>query len=158
MLVLAFILALAMMTLLFDDVLDDQRNPNQQVMTNRVDGIPEVTLKRNRYGHYFATGSINGHAAEFLLDTGATHVAIPGKLAQKWKLKRGPDISVSTANGVVTAYMTRLDRVDLGDISLTDVRATINPQMKDEEILLGMSFLKELEMIQRGDTLILKQY
>lgn len=160
MLILAFVIALAMMTWFFGDVLDKQRNPNQQVMkTINTAGLPEVVLQQNRQGHYLATGSINNHSVNFLLDTGATDVAIPGKLAKRLNLKPGPEIEVSTANGVILARMTRLDRVDLGTISLKNVKATINPFMnEDDEILLGMSFLKKLEMIQRGQTLILRQY
>ena len=159
MLILAFVIALGMMTLFFGDVLNDQRNPNQQIMnTMNTDGIPEVVLQRNRYGHYVATGIINGEAVEFMLDTGATDVAIPGELAKKLNLKPGSEVRVSTANGIVTARMTRLDQVELGAISLNNIKATINPFMDEDEVLLGMSFLKQLEMIQRGETLTLRQY
>ena len=160
MLVLAFIIVLGMMTWFFGGILEKQRNPNQQVLTSiNTEGIPEVVLQQNRHGHYLATGSINDHPVDFLLDTGATDVAIPAKLAERLNLKKGPEIEISTANGVIVARMTRLDRVDLGNISVTNVRAIINPYMdKDDEVLLGMSFLKKLEMIQRGETLTLRQY
>ncbi len=160
MLILALLLVLAMLTFFFKDVLDKQRNPNQQI--NNIlnsEGIPEVVLQQNRQGHYFATGSINNQTVDFLLDTGATDVAIPAEIAKKLKLKPGPEVRMTTANGVITAQMTRLDNVELGGISLKNIRATINPFMhKDDEILLGMSFLKHLEMTQRGKTLILKPY
>lgn len=160
MLVLAFIIVLGMMSWFFSGILEKQRNPNQQVLRSiSTEGKPEVVLQRNRYGHYMATGSINNHPVDFLLDTGATDVAIPAKLAKQLNLKKGPEIEISTANGVVLARMTRLDRVDLGAISLRNVNATITPSMdEDDEILLGMSFLKKLEMIQRGENLILRQY
>ena len=159
MLLLAFMIILGMMTWFFTGLLDSQRNPNQQVIkTISTDGIPEVVLQQNRYGHYVATGSINGQSVEFMLDTGATDVAIPGKLAKLLKLKPGPEIKVSTANGTIVAKMTRLDRVELGSISLRNIKATINPFMDDDEVLMGMSFLKQLEMIQRGETLTLRQY
>ncbi len=160
MLILSLIMALGMMTWFFSDVLDKQRNPNQQVMAaTSSEGFPEVTLQQNRHGHYVATGSINGYTVDYLLDTGATDVAIPGDLAKAMNLKLGPEIKVHTANGTVMARLTRLDRVDLGAISLRNVAATINPSMdEDDEILLGMSFLRKLEMIQRGETLILRQY
>ena len=160
MLALAFIVALGLMSWFFSDFLDKQRNPNRQVMnTINTDGIPEVILQQNRYGHYVATGSINDYSVDFLLDTGATDVAIPGELAKRMNLKPGPEIEISTANGIILARMTRLERVDLGTISLRNVKATINPYMDEgDDILLGMSFLKKLEMIQRGETLILRQY
>ncbi len=160
MLILAFVVALAMMTLFFGDILDKQHNPNQQVLSaTNTEGLPEVVLQQNRHGHYVATGSINGYSVDYLLDTGATNVAVPGRLAKIMNLKPGPEIEVHTANGIVIAKLTRLDRVDLGAISLKNVAATINPSMdEDDEILLGMSFLRKLEMIQRGETLILRQY
>jgi aspartyl protease family protein len=51
-----------------------------------------------------------------------------------------------------------LEKVSIGDISLEGVRASINPNVRDMDILLGMSFLKNLEFTQRGNTLILRQY
>lgn len=160
MLSMAFILALAMLTWFFRDVLDKQHNPNQQIKNSlNNDGIPEVVLQQNRQGHYYATGLINNQPVNFLLDTGATDVAVPAELAKKLNLKPGPEIHASTANGNIIARMTKIDRIDLGAISLKNVRATILPSMgEDNEILLGMSFLKNLEMIQRGNKLILRPY
>ena len=64
---------------------------------------------------------------------------------------------MQTANGVVTAYATRLQRVELGEIALTDVRAHINPGMRGDDVLLGMSFLRQLDLTQRNGTLTLRQ-
>jgi aspartyl protease family protein len=63
----------------------------------------------------------------------------------------------STANGIITTYATRVATVSLGNIELHNIRASINPYAPDDDVLLGMSFLKELEMVQRGDVLILRQ-
>ena len=95
---------------------------------------------------------------EFLLDTGASDVAIPARLAERMGLRRGPAVQYQTANGVVTAYRTLLDSVSIGPIVIRDVPASINPGMQDMEILLGMSVLKRIEFTQRGDTLILRPY
>ena len=73
-------------------------------------------------------------------------------------LERGAETSVSTANGVTTAYLTRLDQLAIGDIELHDVRASIIPRMGVDEILLGMNVLKRFELIQRGDRLIIRDY
>jgi len=105
-----------------------------------------------------ASGSINNTPVVFLLDTGASDVSVPEKLAQAIGLKRGRPMIYQTANGTITVYATRLDKVDLGGIVLGQVRASINPNMQGNKVLLGMSFLKHLEFTQRGDTLILKQY
>ena len=63
---------------------------------------------------------------------------------------------VRTANGSLRVAQTYINELKLGDIRLTNVRANLNPGMQDNEILLGMSALKQLEFTQRGDWLILK--
>ena len=159
MILAAWIIALVLFTLFFEDRLDRQRNPNQSVYARISDGgIQEVLLKRNRFGHYVTSGRVNDHPVEFLLDTGATDVAIPLDLAQQLGLRRGAAVQYQTANGVVTAYRTLLDSVSIGPIVVRNVPASINPGLKDMEILLGMSVLKRIEFTQRGDTLILRPY
>jgi len=146
------------LTLLFGYLLDHQRNPNQSLQTRiSVDNVREVVLKRNRMGHYVASGSINGESVEFLLDTGATHVAISENLSRRLGLVRGNPIPTSTANGVITTYGTVLDEVELGGIVIRNIRASINPYTPDEQVLLGMGFLKQLELVQKGDLLTIRQ-
>lgn len=158
MITLAWIIALGLLTVFFNNWLVQQRNPNREIQTHaNSDGVLEVRLKRNRYGHYLAMGRINGQTVEFLVDTGATDVSIPGSLAKKLGLKTGPRIRVHTANGMIEVRHTRLAQIELGPISLTDISANINPHMPDESVLLGMSFLENLEFTQRGDTLTLRQ-
>jgi len=157
MIYVAWLLALGLLAWIFSGLLDAQRNPNRRVQSMTERGSPVVVLERNRYGHYNASGQINGHDVEFLLDTGATTVSVPAALAKRLGLRQGSAVSVNTANGTVTAYLTRLQSVRLGGIELRDVKATINPGMAGKEVLLGMSFLKHLEFTQRGDTLTLKQ-
>ena len=158
MVILAWLIFLGLLVLLFDNFLDKQRNPNENVETFSDSGHREVVLLRNRAGHYIASGKINGYPVEFLLDTGATDISIPLHIADKISLKKGNPMRVITANGEIDVYAAKLDRVELGDISLGDIRAGINPYMKADEVLLGMSFLKKLEMIQKDNTLTLKQY
>jgi len=152
----AWLLALILLTWFFNYFLDRQHNPNQE-LTTHPNGQREVILQRNRVGHYVVSGTINGRSVVFLLDTGATVVAIPEFIAQRLNLARGMPVQVSTANGTVTSYSTQLENVALGPIELHQVKATINPQMQENEVLLGMSFLKKLEFTQRDDTLILRQ-
>ena len=155
----AWILLAALLSWMFADILDRQRNPNQSLQTRTApSGVREVVLVRNRQGHYVATGSINGSSVELLLDTGATHVSVPAGLARRLDLERGPALPTRTANGVITTYRTRLDSVSVGEIVLRNVAASINPHAVGEEVLLGMAFLKRLELIQRGDTLTLRQH
>jgi len=159
MVVLAWIVLLGLLAWWFAGFEESQNNPNQNISSHlTVDGVQEIVLQRNRYGHYVATGSINNVAVTFLLDTGASDVSIPNDLANKLGLKRGISQIYNTANGQITAYLTRLDRINLGGIELRNVRASINPAVQGDEILLGMSFLKELEFTQRGDTLTIRKY
>ena len=156
MIIIAWILLLVFLSLLFSKLLDEQNNPNQNIGGAVSSSFNEIILERNRYGHYVATAQINNHDVDVMIDTGATTVSIPEKLAKKLELKRGPAIQVETANGVITAYVTRLNTVQMGTIILTDVPANINPFSND--ILLGMSFLKKLEFTQRGKQLTLRQH
>ncbi|MCU7947541.1 MAG: TIGR02281 family clan AA aspartic protease, partial [Candidatus Thiodiazotropha sp. (ex Cardiolucina cf. quadrata)] len=78
----AWLLLLVLLTLFFSQWLERQRNPNRQlsVTVNAGDDVA-VVLKRNRAGHYIAPGLINGVAVTYLLDTGATFVAVSSSLA-----------------------------------------------------------------------------
>ncbi len=157
MLYVAWLLALGLLTWGFSGWLEKTRNPNQHPVSATSDGAQEVRLLRNRYGHYNASGRINNQAVEFMLDTGATAVAVPGRLAARLGLTRGPAVDIQTANGSATAYATRLDSLQLGEIEMHDVKAFISPSMDGDEVLLGMSVLKHLDFNQQGDTLTLRQ-
>ncbi len=157
MLVISFGLGLVLLTMFFDGFLDRQSNPNQQPVTRiSGDGIIEVELQRNRQGHYVASGTINKARALFLLDTGATDVVMSEDLAASAGLSRGNAMRAMTANGPVTVYSTIIDELRLGDIVLSNVRASINPAMSGESVLLGMSALRHVEFTQRGDSLTLR--
>jgi aspartyl protease family protein len=154
----AWIIAFVLLALAFSKILDYQNNPNQSLSTLRTVDSEEVVLLRNRRGHYVFDGRINGREVTFLVDTGATTTAIPGRMRDALGLEAGPAISVSTANGVTRAYLTRLDSLSIGDIEMRDVKATLVDNMGVDEILLGMNVLKHFELTQRGDELIIRRY
>ncbi len=156
MIYVAWILVLGILMLFFQNILDQRRNPNRTLVTSTdASGRPTVELKRNRAGHYLSTGTINGHPVEFLVDTGASDIAIPIDMADRLGLRPGMPRQYQTANGFVTAYTTRIEELTIGPIVIRNVRASLNPGMGSMEILLGMSLLKELEFTQQGDTLTL---
>ncbi|CAK0780555.1 aspartyl protease family protein [Gammaproteobacteria bacterium] len=135
-----------------DDWMTSQANPNRQpTITTK----GEVVLKRSRDDHYLAGGEINGHSVVFMVDTGATEVALSSALARKLGLPHGEEILLNTANGTATGFKTRLATVHLGTIEMHNVNAVFSQQMMDNVVLLGMSFLKHLEFTQREDRLFL---
>ncbi len=152
-----WIALMVMVFFLFNNVLEKDYNPNQQIQISESGQQRSVVLKRNRYGHYVSDGKINNTPVTFLLDTGASDISIPEKIAKKLKLKYGQQRRYQTANGTIIGYLTNLNSVSIGNIKLQNVRASINPRMNNDEILLGMTFLKNIEFTQRGDTLILRQ-
>ena len=156
---LCWLLVLGGLTIAFNDTLENRENPNREVKSSISNtGIREVILQRNRQGHYVANGSINGKTVTFLVDSGATLVTIPGKLAKRLGLKKGRQEIVSTANGNIVVYLTNIKHIQLGEITLRDIKANINPHMDGDGLLLGMSFLKDLEIIQRDKLLTIRQY
>lgn len=155
---LAWLVFLALGMFFFSDLLEQQFNPNQTLHTRSAgDGAREVVLQRNKFGHYVTSGKINGQPVTFMLDTGATGVAVPDAVARRLGLSRGRGIPTQTANGLSTSYAVRLQRVSVGGIELENVAAGIAPGLSGKQVLLGMSFLKHIEFTQRGDTLILRQ-
>ena len=156
MVALAWICGLGLLAFVFSDLLDKQVNPNSAPESQRIGSQTEVRLKQNRQGHYVTTGFINGEEVIFLVDTGATDVAVPAHLANKLQLKAGREGLASTANGTVRISESTIDTLRVGDIVLRNVDANLNPGMKDDHILLGMSVLRQLEFTQRGDWLILR--
>ncbi len=157
MLILAWAAALFLATRFFGDWEQRQENPNMTVTSQYGDGYIEVQLMSNRQGHFVMTGKVNGQPVSFLLDTGATDVAIPEAVAQKLGLTRGAPVTLSTANGRSEGFRTTLDRLQIGEIVLTNVRALVAPGLGGEQALLGMSAMKQLEFTQRGGTMLLRQ-
>lgn len=157
MAIAAFLLGLALLTVIFDGVLDHRQNPNQAVQAVAgSDGVPELVLERNAYGHYVASGRINGEPVTFMVDTGASDVSVPAHLARRLGLKGGTPMTYNTANGPVMGYRTVIDSIDIGGLRLHDVLGSLNPGMQGDEVLLGMSVLKRLEFSQQGRELILR--
>jgi aspartyl protease family protein len=155
----AWVAGIALAVLFFDGVVDRQSNPNPDPVAQAGQGGgTEVVLRRNRAGHFVAGGRINGEAVVSLVHTGATDVALPLPLARRLGLHLRPGGVSQTANGTVETWTTRLDTVDLGGLVARNVRASVLPNMPGDEILLGMSYLKRVELLQRGDTLTLRPH
>ncbi len=121
-------------------------------------GDVELHIPLSRDHTYELYGKINGVSAHFLVDTGASSIAIPEKVAIKAKLKKGMPITTETAGGHNTAYLTTINKLYIGDnILLKNVKATINPSLPGNTALLGMGALHQLDFQQSNKTLILIQ-
>ena len=119
-------------------------------------GASMVVLEQDRNGHYEAEGQINGRSVTFLVDTGATDVALPESTARALGLDFGPRVQVMTAAGPAGAWATRLDEVTVGGIRRKNVRATITDG-EFNGILLGMSFLKYYDLQQQDGRLVIRE-
>lgn len=149
---------LVVLTFVFGVWEDKKYNPNANVQGTSNSSSRTIVLQRNNMGHYVASGVINGVPVVYMLDTGATSVAVPQSLARKLDLTPGARYPVNTANGIVEVHSTKIRKLELGPIILENISAAINPGMLGDEILLGMSVLKQLEFHQAGDKLTLTQY
>lgn len=158
MLAAFWVLLLVVLVFAFGSWEKDQYNPNRSIEGTSSTSARILELERNAYGHYLVTGEINQHRAVFILDTGATDVAVPEGVARTLGLKRGTAHQVRTANGIATAFRTNIPILKIGTITLSNVRASITPGMQGQEILLGMSALKQLDFSQSGNILTLTQH
>ncbi|MFF7706321.1 TIGR02281 family clan AA aspartic protease [Pseudomonas sp. NPDC007930] len=157
LMIAAWVAGMFLATRFFGHWQERQENPNAVVASAHGNGYVEVTLQANRQGHFVANGQVNGQPVTFMLDTGATEVAIPEALASQLGLQKGPPVTLSTANGRVEGYRSQVRELRLGDIRWANSRAVVMPGMGDDTVLLGMSALKQLEFTQRGGTLLLRQ-
>ncbi|MDB5866052.1 MAG: hypothetical protein JWO70_3858 [Betaproteobacteria bacterium] len=120
-------------------------------------GSGQVTLSAGAGGHFWAPGAINGVSIRFLVDTGATSVALSSDAAKRLGLNytAGARVPIKTANATINGYRISLDTVRVGDITLNSVEGIVLEGRYPEEALLGMSFLNRMQMKRDGDTLTL---
>ncbi len=116
-----------------------------------------ATLTADPRGHFVVEGQINGGPMRFLVDTGATTVALSSSDAVRLGIdyRKGRPGLMGTANGMATAYALKLDTVRVGDIVLNNVDAAVMEGSQMPFALLGMSFLNRMEMKREGQTMVL---
>lgn len=115
-----------------------------------------VTLAADTRGHFISEGAINGSPVRFVVDTGATVIALPASDAVRLGIdyRKGRPSSTRTAGGVVPVYRVTLDTVKVGGIELQAVEGLVIEQGL-EITLLGMSFLNRVEMRHEGQVMTL---
>lgn len=108
---------------------------------------------------YNVTGSINDQLADFVVDTGATYITMSEEHAQRLRLNynNAKKIMVNTANGKATAHVFNIDKIRIGGIELKNVQAAVMYDLSSSRILLGMSFLNQVEMQHKDGLMILKK-
>jgi aspartyl protease family protein len=118
----------------------------------------EVVISAGLGGHFSVDGAINGRAVRFMVDTGATVVALGRDDAARLglDLSRAVPVMMGTANGSVRAQRIVLARVRVGGIELTQVEAVVLPAAMPS-VLLGNSFLSRLQMRRENDVMRLQR-
>jgi aspartyl protease family protein len=125
----------------------------------KADKHPSVTIWPNR-GMYQTTGSINGLPVDFLIDTGASMVAMNAAMARRlgiaYRLDGTPMI-VQTASGQARAYQVTLDKVKVGAIEVRNVSAAVIDGPQPQTTLLGSTFLSKVKLQRDGEAMTLTQ-
>jgi aspartyl protease family protein len=115
-----------------------------------------IVMSADSGGHFLAAGAINGKPVQFLVDTGATVIALSRADAQRIGIdySKGTPGLVSTANGQVVGYRVVLSTVRIGDVQVHNVEANVSPG-EMPYVLLGNSFLTRFQMKRENDLLTL---
>jgi aspartyl protease family protein len=121
-------------------------------------GGSRVVLSADSRGHFMTQGAINGRPVTFMLDTGATSIALSADDAQRIGLdySKGQRVMMNTANGVTQAYRLRLQSVRVGDVEVYDIDAVVSSQSMPF-VLLGNSFINRFSMRRDADQMILEK-
>jgi aspartyl protease family protein len=119
-----------------------------------------MTIVRGANGHFNVEGTVDGRRMDFLIDTGATVIALREGDAARLGIHpaaREYTARVSTANGVVRAAPIELNRVEIGSLTVRNVAALVLPDEALSQNLLGMSFLSRVHWEHRNGRLVLEQ-
>ena len=121
-------------------------------------GGTRIVLPVSSGGHFMAQGAINGRAVNFMLDTGATTIAMSAADAQRIGLdfSKGQPVRMNTANGVAQGFRVRLASVRVGDVEIYDVDAIVSQQPMPY-VLLGNSFINRFSMRRDADQMVLEK-
>lgn len=131
------------------------------VVSDASAGRRNHTIAKDSRGHFTTDGRIDGRRLDFMVDTGASVIALTESSAARVGIRPSRNefnAPVSTANGVVKGARARLDSVDIGGLEVRDVQAMILPDDVLSENLLGLSYLSRLRRFEyAGGKLVLEQ-
>lgn len=116
-----------------------------------------VSIPLNDRGQYVTHGSVNGRPVRMLVDTGATIVAMNARTARELGVDftKGEPAEATTAGGVIHSWQVTLDSVEVGEIRIGNVPAAVLEGDYPQDILLGMTFLRNVEITERAGLLML---
>ena len=125
----------------------------------KADPGEELVVWKDMYDMFRVHGSINNFSVHFLIDTGASSIALNSNEAKRMglKYKKGIPMSATTASGVARGYQITLDKVKIGHIQLYNVQAMVLEGGFPTEVLLGQTFLSRIHMVRDGDKMRLRK-
>ena len=127
----------------------------QMLFKNPIESTDKgIIISADKRGHYSGVGMINQHKMEFMIDTGATSIAIPSGLAKQAGLQFGMPVVSNTAAGNVRAYQTTIPTLRIGSITLKNTHAVILDKL--EQVLIGMTVLKRFKVTQFDGKMIIE--
>jgi aspartyl protease family protein len=128
------------------------RGPGGAAPSNR------IVMMAGSNGHFLSSGTINGRAVQFMVDTGASMVGLGISEAERVGLnyKAGQQVRMQTANGLVPAWLVKLSSVRIGDVEIYDVDAVVGSQSMPY-VLLGNSFLSRFQMRRDNEQMVLER-
>jgi aspartyl protease family protein len=129
--------------------------PKLASVTIANDGAREIVIPRSRNGHYYVAGMINAHPTTFMVDTGATTVAIDPRLARAAGVPKGYASTFNTASGETQGEVVTNQSVSVGGLRVEHIRIAVIDGV-GEYSLLGQNVLRYLDVIQSGDQMILR--
>lgn len=149
-LILGWITAIVLVALLINKTIFNTKPPT----ISETEAGKQITLYSDYDSHFRVKGTVNGVPVTFLIDTGASSIAVSDKIATKAGLTRMARITTETANGTAVGYFTTIDTLLIADVVIRDTSGIIVPKL-GTEALLGMNILKMFIIKQTKDTLTL---
>ncbi|HDZ8832427.1 TPA: retroviral-like aspartic protease family protein [Aeromonas dhakensis] len=116
----------------------------------------ELLLRADQSGHYRLEGAINGQPVQLQLDTGATRITVPQRVAERLGLTAHGSSQVNTAAGFIRVGNGTIETLAMGPLTLYDLAIFINPAAAGDEVLVGMNALGRLELVQKERQLLLR--